>query len=64
MDLQITEYAYILSQQYIQYADVIDAPKRCDTSVHHLHEWKLHELQHLQTLLMLRIHLWRCVTTW
>ena len=49
---------------YIYIMLVIDAPKRCDTSVRHLHEWKLHELQHLQTLFMLWIHLWRCVTTW
>lgn len=30
--------------------------------VHHLQKCKLHELQHLQALLMLWIHLWRCVT--
>lgn len=30
--------------------------------VHHFQKCKLHELQHLQALLMLCIHLWWCVT--
>jgi hypothetical protein len=32
-----------------------------DMYVHHLQSSKLQELQHLQALLMLRIHLWWCV---
>lgn len=61
-DLHITGMG--LSRLYIHIVLMQLMHRKYVILLSHLHKWKLHELQHLQTLLMLWIHLRRRVTTW